>query len=88
MNDELNQRADEAKKLLNETGHTDHKMKMLRQELHKITAEKLFQIFSFLPDRMESNEIRHLGERINRHLFNLTEELKNFSYTVQKRVEE
>ena len=88
MNDELRERADEAKKLIDETGSVDDKMKQLRAQLHQIAAGKLFEIFPFLPDGMEPDEIRHLGARINRHLFNLTEELKNFSYTVQKRIEE
>ena len=85
MNEELNRRAEEAKTMMSETAGVDHHMKRLQDELHKMTARQLFEIFPFLPDAMEPNEIRHLGERINRHLNNLSEELKNFAYTVQGR---
>jgi hypothetical protein len=81
MNEELNSRAQEAKAMMKATLSDDQRMKRLRDELHKMTAQELFEIFPFLPDDMEPHEIRHLGERINRHLFNLTEELKNFSYS-------
>jgi len=87
MKDELSSRAEEAKIMMSETLSVDERMKRLQDELHKMTAQQLFEIFPFLCDAMEPNEIRHLGERINRHLHNLSEELKNFAYTVQGRVE-
>jgi hypothetical protein len=86
MNDELKSSAEEAKAMMSETLSADRQMKRLQDELHRITAQQLFETFPFLADAMEPHEIRHLGERINRHLHNLSEELKNFSYTVQERM--
>ena len=57
----------------------------------KTMRRRICNLSLFIPSRYlgaEPDEIRHLGARINRHLFNLTEELKNFSYAVQKRMEE
>lgn len=87
MNDELNLSAEEAKAMMQETASVDQRMKRLQDELHRMTAQQLFEIFPFLSDAMETDEIRHLGERISRHLNNLTEELKNFSYSVKNRIE-
>lgn len=83
---DLNRWAAEVKEMMQQTGSVDEKMKQLKKELHKIIADRTFEIFPFLPDNMDPGEIRHLGERISRHLYSLTEELKNFAFSVEQRV--
>lgn len=73
------------KEMMQQTGDVDQQMKQLQNDLHKMTSERLFKIFPFLPDTMEADEIRYLGERISRHLYTLNEELKNFSFTIEGR---
>ncbi|MEO5569320.1 MAG: hypothetical protein ABIT08_09085 [Bacteroidia bacterium] len=85
---DMNRWASETKVMMDETLHTDEQMKQLQNDLHKITAERLFEIFPFLPDGMNADEIRHLGERISRHLYSLTDELKNFAFSVEKEIAE
>jgi hypothetical protein len=85
---EMNQWSAEAKDMINETQQADKGMIKLQEDLHQIVANTTFYLFPFLPDKMEANEIRLLGERISRHLYSLTEEIKNFAFTVQKRLEE
>lgn len=62
-------------------------MLQLQKQLHALTAQRLFEIFPFLPDAMEPDEIKHLGERITRHMYQLSEELKDLAYRVQQRIE-
>lgn len=83
---DFNQQAREMKKMIDETLQVDEQMKQLQTDLHKKTAERLFEIFPFLPNQMEAAEIRHLGERISRHIHSLTEELKNFAFTIEKKI--
>jgi hypothetical protein len=83
---DINHLAQQMKDMMTETAQVDQLMKQLQNDLHKIISERLFKIFPFLPDAMEPDEIKWLGERISRHLYSLSEELKNFSFTVQQRI--
>lgn len=87
-NDGLKKWADDAQKMIDHTSQVDEHISKLKTDLHAIVSERLFEIFPFLPDKMEAHEIRFMGERIQRHLNNLSQELKNFAYSVQSRVEE
>lgn len=82
---DINRWAAEMDQMMKQTGQVDKQMKQLQNDLHKITADRLFEIFPILPDTMEPDEIRHLGNRISRHLYSLSEELKNFAFTIEKK---
>ena len=82
---DINRWAAEMDEMMKQTGQVDQLMKQLQNDLHKMTAERLFEIFPFLPDKMEPDEIRQLGNRISRHLYSLSEELKNFAFTIEKK---
>ncbi|MEP7170021.1 MAG: hypothetical protein ABI855_11675 [Bacteroidota bacterium] len=87
-NDQLNQWLDDAGNMISESARVDDCMKSLQKELHKEIAGKIFALFPFLPDKMEPEEIRLLGERISRHLYMLSEEIKNIAFTVECRQKE
>lgn len=73
----------EAKAMMRSTQQVDEQMRILQRELHQLAAQRLFELFPKLSDEMDADEIRLLGERLARRIYDLTEELKNFAYTVQ-----
>lgn len=87
MNDELKDWADEAQKMIDYTNRVEECMKGLKKNLHAAISERIFEVFPFLPDKMGAHEIRFMGERISRQIYLLSEELKNFAFTVQQRTE-
>ena len=82
---EKQQWLEQAEKMMLETQSTADAMAALRSDVHARIAAQLFAAFPFLADAMEPEEMRHLGERIHRHVHALTHELTDFAYTVQQR---
>jgi isocitrate dehydrogenase kinase/phosphatase len=68
-----------------ETKQVEKKIKELQNSIHKMAANGIFDIFPFLPDNMEPEEMRYMGERVTCHLQELCNELTCMAYHVEDR---